>query len=110
MSEKELIVSQDCMPNIRLFELLIKLRVDELDRETAWQNAVRAKAEFIAERARKRLTKAQQRLIAEVDANRVPPTLPPSGQHQPDPNYTTAPGEESPLPPTGKDATGKAIE
>ena len=32
------------MKRIRLFDLLIKLRTDELERYTAWQNAIRQRA------------------------------------------------------------------
>jgi hypothetical protein len=32
------------MSNIRLFELLIRLRADQLARETAWKNAISKKA------------------------------------------------------------------
>lgn len=38
------------MPKTRLFELLIKLRADQLDRETAWNNTVQARAKIIAQR------------------------------------------------------------
>jgi len=72
--------SRYAMPTIRLFELLIKLRTDQLDRESAWSKAIRARAKVIAKRAKRALTDAQRELIAKVDAGHLPPT----GQDTPD--------------------------
>ena len=60
------------MPKTRLFELLIKLRADQLDRETAWQKAVQTRAEAIVQRARTSLTDKQRDLVAQVEAGRLP--------------------------------------
>jgi len=67
-------------PKVRLWELLIKLRVDQLERQEAWKYAVSARAKVYAERARNSLTEKQVRLIAEADAGR----LLPMGQDAPD--------------------------
>lgn len=61
-------------PKVRLFELLIKLRVDQVTRETAWTDSIRARAEVIAERARATLTDKQRIRIAMLDAGQLPPT------------------------------------
>lgn len=92
------------MPGIRLFELLIKLRADQLDRESAWEKAVQSRAKVIAERAKASLTNAQNALIADVDAGRLPGT----GQHVPDPDSRTNTGDEGGPPPLrpGEDAPG----
>ena len=61
------------MPPIRLWQLLIPLRVDQLEREANWKKAVSAHAIIYAERARKNLTDAQELLVADVDAGRLLP-------------------------------------
>jgi len=65
--------SRYAMPKVRLFELLIKLRVDQINRESAWTGLIAARAEVIAERAKANLTDAERIRIAMLDAGQLPP-------------------------------------